>query len=536
MSPDEPLSTAQIIAKTLDIIVCPTCLDIFIEPISLKCGHTQCKKCINAWMTKSNTCPECRSEIRLDELQSKNLILECLAQLFKPSSLLKAKEIDAEIVVAATKKSLPVGLVSTLSATSASFYPASVTAASDSSASSSSASLSTSVGGTGAPSSSPQAVQPSPVSRVVAPSAAEIREIFEIVKAILIENDNEATAIASLDWHVPNNLRHNKPLLDILREHPEIEVCTCEHSHITLANFEGDNEEEVEDEDNEDNDEVDDSDWDDDETHDEEQIRRFVDIVLEKINTSQSGTRLAVQLISSALNLASVSIPDSYGSISIDSAITQSGHFLVSNRSATINWITAKRNVSDIVRRIPLTSGGKPKVRSHLNMLYKPIEPIADEELVFAEVAVSFLNQSVEDKILVSMIGNHISRGDRPNTGRDLVHSLARCLFDKCVLYREDQWYIKTVSIRHVKMLQSVSMWFLDQIKRAHRNRMDAHDDALQWLLDFPLWRDIGIHRELNYDMQAIISVIQMTLHGLGMEKIKYIESEDTIVLIGGSI
>ena len=485
-------------------------------------------------MTKSNTCPECRSEIRLDELQSKNLILECLAQLFKPSSLLKAKEIDAEIVVAATKKSLPVGLVSTLSATSASFYPASVTAASDSSASSSSASLSTSVGGTGAPSSSPQAVQPSPVSGVVAPSAAEIREIFEIVKAILIENDNEATAIASLDWHVPNNLRHNKPLLDILREHPEIEVCTCEHSHITLANFEGDNEEEVEDEDNDD--EVDDSDWDDDETHDEEQIRRFVDLVLEKINTSQTGTRLAVQLISSALNSASVSIPDSYGSISIDSAITQSGHFLVSNRSATINWITAKRNVSDIVRRIPLTSGGKPKVRSHLNMLYKPIEPISDEELVFAEVAVSFLNQSVEDKILVSMIGNHISRGDRPNTGRDLVHSLARCLFDKCVLYREDQWYIKTVSIRHVKMLQSVSMWFLDQIKRAHRNRMDAHDDALQWLLDFPLWRDIGIHRELNYDMQAIISVIQMTLHGLGMEKIKYIESEDTIVLIGGSI
>jgi hypothetical protein len=79
-------------------------------------------------------------------------------------------------------------------------------------------------------------------------------------------------------------------------------------------------------------------------------------------------------------------------------------------------------------------------------------------------------------------------------------------------------------------------MWMLDQIKKAHRNRISSESDEISWMLDYPLWRDLGIH-EVEYDIHAIVSVIQTVLFGLGLEKIKCTDSRTggiDIVLVGG--
>lgn len=49
---------------------CPICLEIFGELdddtllCSLKCGHSYHKKCVNDWLSKDNSCPNCRIQIK----------------------------------------------------------------------------------------------------------------------------------------------------------------------------------------------------------------------------------------------------------------------------------------------------------------------------------------------------------------------------------------------------------------------------------------------------------------------------------------
>ena len=50
---------------------CPTCLDVFIAPVSLNCGHTYCWLCLAQWKNSNGrtrgdlgTCPECREVVK----------------------------------------------------------------------------------------------------------------------------------------------------------------------------------------------------------------------------------------------------------------------------------------------------------------------------------------------------------------------------------------------------------------------------------------------------------------------------------------
>jgi hypothetical protein len=49
---------------------CPICFEFFEELdedlllCTLKCGHSYHKKCVNDWLSKDNTCPNCRIQIK----------------------------------------------------------------------------------------------------------------------------------------------------------------------------------------------------------------------------------------------------------------------------------------------------------------------------------------------------------------------------------------------------------------------------------------------------------------------------------------
>jgi hypothetical protein len=44
---------------------CPICISEAKDPVKLKCDHIFCKKCIEDWAVKGNTCPMCRDDMKV---------------------------------------------------------------------------------------------------------------------------------------------------------------------------------------------------------------------------------------------------------------------------------------------------------------------------------------------------------------------------------------------------------------------------------------------------------------------------------------
>ena len=42
---------------------CTVCLAIFVEPVTLACGHTFCEECLEQSLAFDNRCPLCRGEV-----------------------------------------------------------------------------------------------------------------------------------------------------------------------------------------------------------------------------------------------------------------------------------------------------------------------------------------------------------------------------------------------------------------------------------------------------------------------------------------
>ncbi|XP_078271963.1 zinc-binding protein A33-like [Rhinoraja longicauda] len=69
-------------------VVCPICLDFFIDPVSLECGHNFCRSCITqSWDCEGrNCCPECR-EVFADRTLRVSWALARLAEKARTLSL-----------------------------------------------------------------------------------------------------------------------------------------------------------------------------------------------------------------------------------------------------------------------------------------------------------------------------------------------------------------------------------------------------------------------------------------------------------------
>ncbi|XP_078272063.1 zinc-binding protein A33-like [Rhinoraja longicauda] len=58
------MATERQVESLRQELICPVCLDIFTDPVSLQCGHNFCRSCITQSWDKDgrNSCPECRAE------------------------------------------------------------------------------------------------------------------------------------------------------------------------------------------------------------------------------------------------------------------------------------------------------------------------------------------------------------------------------------------------------------------------------------------------------------------------------------------
>ncbi|XP_072892921.1 zinc-binding protein A33-like [Hemitrygon akajei] len=68
--------------------ICPDCLDLFTDPVSLECGHNFCRSCITrCWEREErNSCPECRA-VFADRTLRVNRALANLAEKFRNLNL-----------------------------------------------------------------------------------------------------------------------------------------------------------------------------------------------------------------------------------------------------------------------------------------------------------------------------------------------------------------------------------------------------------------------------------------------------------------
>lgn len=59
----------------LEILSCPICQNVFVDPKRISCGHTFCNLCIISWLENKNNCPLCRCKISKSGV-SKDIIAE----------------------------------------------------------------------------------------------------------------------------------------------------------------------------------------------------------------------------------------------------------------------------------------------------------------------------------------------------------------------------------------------------------------------------------------------------------------------------
>ena len=68
------------------MLECGICLDIIVEPLTISCGHSFCRMCLHACLTRSNKkCPVCRAICHTQPaLQPVNSMLASLAKAAFP--------------------------------------------------------------------------------------------------------------------------------------------------------------------------------------------------------------------------------------------------------------------------------------------------------------------------------------------------------------------------------------------------------------------------------------------------------------------
>ncbi|XP_077358990.1 E3 ubiquitin-protein ligase TRIM35-like [Festucalex cinctus] len=75
-------------SRVVDHLHCPTCLEIFKDPVVLPCSHNFCRACVHQWWERKEdrSCPVCRTECRSMDVPS-NLALRNICEAFSQDSV-----------------------------------------------------------------------------------------------------------------------------------------------------------------------------------------------------------------------------------------------------------------------------------------------------------------------------------------------------------------------------------------------------------------------------------------------------------------
>lgn len=72
---------------------CAICYDFFYKPITIACGHTFCRCCLQSWRKLNDSCPKCRDPVRMVEGYSSNQRIDAMiAQYYPEASAARKRE------------------------------------------------------------------------------------------------------------------------------------------------------------------------------------------------------------------------------------------------------------------------------------------------------------------------------------------------------------------------------------------------------------------------------------------------------------
>lgn len=59
----EELKTKAELGKEMENYLCTICIELLYEPVTCRCGHSYCQRCLQSWLKKSTSCPACRADL-----------------------------------------------------------------------------------------------------------------------------------------------------------------------------------------------------------------------------------------------------------------------------------------------------------------------------------------------------------------------------------------------------------------------------------------------------------------------------------------
>ena len=71
---------------------CGICSDVFLDPVTLPCGHSFDFKCLTRWLRRKRTCPTCRTAVNGNAALGVNVTLRNLCEKYNAQAVARRRD------------------------------------------------------------------------------------------------------------------------------------------------------------------------------------------------------------------------------------------------------------------------------------------------------------------------------------------------------------------------------------------------------------------------------------------------------------